>query len=148
MSGSSSCSRRQTRSARIRTELMFQVISRTMSPLRVKQERASNHAGMEGTTNRAETKRRPVGGGGPGACLSEALGGNRARRGDGTGIRGHDALSASKEEDGGGGAMMKMQITHALPAKTHARTRNLWKVNIKRRGGLTQIPLWLHGRLA
>src|SRR5712671_2302167 len=90
-----------------------------------------------------QNKTAPGRGGGPGACLSEALGGNRARRGNGTGIRGHDALSASEGEDGVAGAMLKMQITHACTAKTHARRRNLWNVNIKRRGGLTQIPLWL-----
>src|ERR1041384_8862997 len=65
-------------------------------------------------------KTAPGRGGGPGACLSEALGGIRARRGDGTGSKEGMAPSPLLEsEDGGRAAIPKMRITHAFDAKTH-----------------------------
>src|ERR1700682_3637086 len=66
-----------------------------------------------------QNKTAPGRGGGPGACLSEALGGIRARRGDGAGFKRTWSSPLLESEDGDGSPHPKMRITHAFAAKTH-----------------------------
>src|ERR1051326_5000149 len=94
-------------------------------------------------------KTAPGRGGGPGACLSEALGGIRARRGDGTGSKeGLAPSSLLESEDGARAAIPKMRITHAFDAKTHMRRVELIPFWNKRRDALPQSSHWLHDRPA
>src|ERR1700730_6812153 len=56
-----------------------------------------------------QNKTAPGRGGGPGACLSEALGGIRARRGDGAGFKRTWSSPLLKSEDGDGSAHPKCE---------------------------------------
>jgi hypothetical protein len=89
-----------------RIELMFQVITRSATAhptcwgweIEPRMRRRCEQPGQPELKDRARKKqRRPVGGR-PGACMSEAFGGNKAHRGDGPVLKRVWPLCASDSE--------------------------------------------------
>src|SRR6516162_9354895 len=123
---------RRTLAILSRIELMFQVIMRSVTghPMRWAEERTTNEAWDTNQSNRCDRSwgaktTAPGRGGRPGACMSEAFGGNRTHRGDRPVLKRASTLSASEPDRWGRNVGKQLRDSRMSgAAKMHAALRN------------------------